>query len=70
VVYSNENVSLVKAFRNIPGVETINVNRLSLKALAPGGQLGRFVIYTQSAIQTLDNLFGNGRKVGQLKKGY
>merc|ERR1719223_7416 len=70
VVYSNENVSLVKAFRNIPGVETINVNRLSLKALAPGGQLGRFVIYTQSAIQTLDNLFGNGRKAGQLKKGY
>jgi len=46
VVYANENVSMVKAFRNIPGVETINVNRLSLKALAPGGQLGRFVIYT------------------------
>lgn len=70
MVYANDNVSLVKAFRNIPGVETINVNRLSLKALAPGGQLGRFVIYTQSAIQTLDSLFGNDRKVGQLKKGY
>lgn len=37
VVYSNENVKLVKAFRNIPGVEVANVNRLNLKTLAPGG---------------------------------
>lgn len=70
MVYANDNVSMVKAFRNIPGVETLNVNRLSLKALAPGGQLGRFVIYTQSAIQTLDSLFGTARKTGELKKGH
>jgi len=31
VVYANENVKLVKAFRNIPGVEVANVNRLNLK---------------------------------------
>lgn len=30
VVYSNENSKLIKAFRNIPGVETCNVNRLNL----------------------------------------
>jgi large subunit ribosomal protein L4e len=70
VVYANENVGLVKAFRNVPGVEVINVNRLSLKALAPGGQLGRFVIYTQSAIQALDSIFGSSRKAASLKKGY
>jgi large subunit ribosomal protein L4e len=46
VIYSNENVKLVKAFRNIPGVEVANVNRLNLQTLAPGGQLGRFVIWT------------------------
>jgi large subunit ribosomal protein L4e len=31
VVYANENVKLVKAFRNIPGVEVSNVNRLNLR---------------------------------------
>lgn len=62
VVVSNENTKCVKAFRNIPGVEVANVNRLSLKTLAPGGQLGRFVIWTQSAVQALDGLFGSLRK--------
>jgi large subunit ribosomal protein L4e len=37
VVYANENVKLVQAFRNIPGVEVANVSRLSLRQLAPGG---------------------------------
>lgn len=46
VIYSNENVKLVQAFRNIPGVEVANVNRLNLKSLAPGGQVGRFIVYT------------------------
>lgn len=30
VVYGNENASLRRAFRNIPGVEVCNVNRLNL----------------------------------------
>lgn len=30
IVYFNENAKLVKAFRNIPGVEVVNVNRLNL----------------------------------------
>jgi hypothetical protein len=37
IVYANENVKMTKALRNIPGVEVANVNRLSLKTLAPGG---------------------------------
>jgi large subunit ribosomal protein L4e len=70
VVYSNENVKLVKAFRNIPGVETANVNRLNLKTLAPGGQLGRFCIWTASAIKALDNVFGSFRKTGEQKSNF
>lgn len=31
VVYANENVKLVKAFRNIPGVDVANVYRLNLR---------------------------------------
>lgn len=70
VVYSNENVKLVKAFRNVPGVEVANVNRLNLKQLAPGGQLGRFVIYTQQAVKELDTIFGSFRKTADKKSGF
>lgn len=70
VVYSHENVKLVKAFRNVPGVEVCNVNRLNLKQLAPGGQLGRFIIWTASAFRALDHIFGSYRKTGEEKKGY
>lgn len=70
VVYANENVKLVQAFRNIPGVETCNVHRLNLLQLAPGGQLGRFIIWTSSAFKALDQIFGSFRKVGEEKKGY
>jgi large subunit ribosomal protein L4e len=41
VVY-NEDKGIVKAFRNLPGVELVNVRRLNLLQLAPGGHLGRF----------------------------
>lgn len=61
---------LTKAFRNIPGVELIDVSRLNLLKLAPGGHVGRFVIWTQSAFQQLDSLFGAWRKKSTLKKGY
>ena len=36
-VYLNENAKLVKAARNLLGVEVCNVKRLGLKELAPGG---------------------------------
>ena len=70
VIYSHENVKLVKAFRNIPGVEVCNVNRLNIRQLAPGGQLGRFIIWTASAFKALDHIFGSYRKTGEEKKGY
>jgi large subunit ribosomal protein L4e len=36
VVYGTEGAKLVKAFRNIPGVEIVSVDRLNLLQLAPG----------------------------------
>ncbi|KAK9380810.1 60S ribosomal protein uL4 [Kockiozyma suomiensis] len=59
VVYGTEGASLVKAFRNIPGVETAHVSTLSVLQLAPGGHLGRFVIWTESAFELLDNIWGS-----------
>ena len=46
VVYSGQNVPLIKALRNVPGVEVVHVTRLNLLQLAPGGHVGRFIVWT------------------------
>jgi len=62
--------SLVKSFRNIPGVELCNVKRLNLLTLAPGGHLGRFVIWTESAFKKLNAIFGTLKKPSKQKHGF
>ncbi|KAK2952319.1 putative 60S ribosomal protein L4 [Blattamonas nauphoetae] len=57
-----------RAFRNISGVEIANVNHLNLLDLAPGGHLGRFVIWTESAFKKLDALYGTKNRDAVLKK--
>jgi len=70
IVYSREDTSILQAFRNIPGIELCQVTRLNLLQLAPGGHLGRFVIWTQSAFTQLDNIFGTFTKESKQKKGW
>lgn len=70
VVYSGANVPLIKALRNIPGVEVAHVSRLNLLQLAPGGHVGRFVIWTEAAFKELNNIFGTYKFSGVQKKGY
>jgi large subunit ribosomal protein L4e len=69
VVY-NEDHGIVRAFRNLPGVELAQVSRLNLLQLAPGGHLGRFVIWTQAAFEQLNNIYGSTRRVSTQKFGY
>ncbi|KAJ3206861.1 hypothetical protein HDU67_007894 [Dinochytrium kinnereticum] len=69
VIYGEDN-GLVRAFRNIPGVELAPVSALNLLQLAPGGHVGRFIIWTQAAFEKLDALFGSTAEPSQLKKGY
>lgn len=59
-----------KAFRNIPGIEIANVERLNLLQLAPGGHLGRFVIWTKSAFEKLDSIYGTYSKKSTEKNNY
>lgn len=66
----NEDNGIVRAMRNIPGVETASVNRLNLLKLAPGGQFGRFVIYTAGAFKKLNDIYGSLRSGAPLKRGY
>lgn len=56
VVYEKDD-GLVKAFRNIPGVETSPVSALNLLQLAPGGHVGRFIIWTEGAVKALDQVY-------------
>ena len=45
------------AARNLPGVEVSNVPGLNAELLAPGAHPGRLVIWTQSAIEQLDEVW-------------
>lgn len=69
IVYA-KNEGLVNAFRNVPGVELCNVDKLNVLQLAPGGHIGRFVIWSQSAFERLQPLFGSIGKLATLKKNY
>ena len=70
VIYSGANVPLIRALRNIPGVETVHVSRLNLLQLAPGGHVGRFCIWTEGAFKELNNIFGTHKYGGVQKKNY
>ena len=69
VVYQNDK-GLVKAFGNIPGVEVSHVSRLNLLQLAPGGHVGRLIIWTEGAFKALDSVFGTFTHSSQQKTGY
>lgn len=72
VVYSpdEDGKELVQAFRNIPGVETSSVFALNLLQLAPGGHLGRFIVWTSAAFAALDSIYGSTTVPSALKKDF
>lgn len=69
VVYDTPD-GVQRAARNVPGVELVQVERLNLLQLAPGGHMGRLIVWTESAFNKLDSVFGNGTQAAALKKGY
>jgi len=69
IIY-NQKGTLTRAFRNLPGVELVHVSRLNLLRLAPGGHLGRFIIWTKDAFEKLDTVFGTYKHVALEKSGY
>lgn len=69
VVFASDD-GIGKAFRNLPGVEVTSVDALNLLQLAPGGHLGRFVIWSKAAFEKLDKIFGTTTAEAELKKGF
>lgn len=59
-----------RAFRNLQGVDTANVHFLNLLQLAPGGHIGRFIIWTKAAFDKLDSIYGTFTQAAQAKSGY
>lgn len=70
LVVTDEAEALVRAVRNIQGVDVLNVNRLNIRSLAPGGQLGRLLVFTEGALAELKQQFGSIRGAGTVRKNY
>jgi len=69
VIY-NEDHGIKQAFRNLPGVDVLSVDRLNLLKLCPGGHLGRFCIWSEGAFKKLDSVYGTWRKPSTEKTNY
>ena len=58
VIYKNDN-GITRAFRNIPSVSLMSTDHMNLLKLAPGGHVGRLVIWSQDAFEHMNKFFGN-----------
>jgi len=63
IIYDQDD-GITLAFRNIPGVTLLPVDKLNLLKLAPGGHVGRFCIWTASAFGKLDQVYSSENKKG------
>ena len=69
VVYNTDN-GITQAFRGLPGVDLCQVTRLNLLDLAPGGHLGRLIVWTEGAINRLNEIWGTLSTESELKSGW
>lgn len=58
LIIVGQDEGIVKAARNLPGVDIATVDVLNVEHLAPGGEPGRLTIYTVSALESLAKKFG------------
>ena len=56
VITKNEGVA--EAARNLPGIEVASVENLNAELLAPGTHPGRLTVWTTSAFEKLEKVFG------------
>lgn len=57
LVLVSKNSGVLKASRNIPGVDASLAKNVNVDLLAPGGTPGRLTIYTESALKELEKTF-------------
>ncbi|VVB51956.1 50S ribosomal protein L4 [uncultured archaeon] len=54
LIVTAQDKGVVKAARNLAGVDVVNYDQLNAELLAPGTHAGRLTIYTESAISKLE----------------
>ncbi len=55
LIVSGSNKPVLKAVRNIPGVDAVTIRSLNVELLAPGTEAGRLVVWTKNAIKEIEN---------------
>ncbi len=56
LIVVSKNCPVIKAAKNLAGVDVVEVRNLNVELLAPGTHAGRLVIFTKSSIEALRNL--------------
>ncbi len=60
LIVVKEDEGILRAVRNLVGVDVIKVDNLNVENLAPGTHPGRLTVWTESAVRQLDQLFSGG----------
>lgn len=58
LIVVSEDLGIGKASSNLPGVDVVNVEDLNAELLAPGAHPGRLVVWTRTAFEALDEVWG------------
>lgn len=54
LIVTGKNSPILKAVRNLPGVDSVTTASLNVDLVAPGAEAGRLVVWTESAIKELE----------------
>lgn len=60
---------IVRACNSLRGVEAMHIKQLNILRLAPGGQFGRMLVWTRTAFNMVQEMFGTQHEAGT-KKNY
>ncbi len=58
LVVVGEDEGIIKAVRNLPGVDAVLARNLNIMLLAPGAHPGRLTLWTESAVKAVDAIWG------------
>ncbi len=62
LIVVTEDLGIFKAAGNLPGVDVVKIEDLNAELLAPGAHPGRLVVWSESALRSLDELWGGGSR--------
>ena len=60
LIIISEDRGLQEAAANMPGLDVALVNALNAELLAPGTHPGRLTVWSHSALEQVDKIFGEG----------